>query len=239
MNEISIKLQHTIKSLQPSISADYLKVLDKLKQVCDAYPNLLTITDFATYNIYYANSMASDFLGIEKDKIETIGMQFCANFLQPENNHLSAAEVAFFENPDNYQNQYEFIYFAKTSKNWKWLYSCAQIAAFQKDGTPRYIFTTFCDINNIVKEEEIVLEETSAEKIGTLTPKWELYQKLTDREKEILHYISKEHTTPEIAEQLFIGKATVDSHRKHLLKKLNVKNALGLAKYAIYFDSTY
>lgn len=61
MNEISIKLQHTIKSLQPSISADYLKVLDKLKQVCDAYPNLLTITDFATYNIYYANSMASDF----------------------------------------------------------------------------------------------------------------------------------------------------------------------------------
>ena len=82
MNEISIKLQHTcIKSLQPSISADYLKVFDKLKQVCDAYPNLLTITDFATYNIYtMLIQWRPIFLGIEKIKIETIGMQFCANF---------------------------------------------------------------------------------------------------------------------------------------------------------------
>ncbi|HQG38201.1 MAG TPA: helix-turn-helix transcriptional regulator, partial [Chitinophagales bacterium] len=108
-----------------------------------------------------------------------------------------------------------------------------------KNGTPRFIFNTFCDINNIIKEEEVELEDAISEKSGTTTPKWELYQKLTEREKEILHYISKEYTTNEIAEQLFIGKATVDSHRKHLLKKLNVKNALGLVKYAIYFDVTY
>lgn len=239
MNEISIKLQHTIKSMHQSISADYLQALNKLKIICDAYPNLLMITDFATNKICYANAMAADFFGIDKNMKENEGVNFASTFLQPENSHLGAAETAFFENPDNYQNQYEFIYFVNTSKNWKWVYSCAQIATFQKNGIPRYVFNTFCDINNIIKEEEIVLEDKSSEKTGILTPKWELYQKLSEREKEILHYISKEYTTSEIADQLFIGKATVDSHRKHLLKKLNVKNALGLAKYAIYFDVTY
>jgi DNA-binding CsgD family transcriptional regulator len=239
MNEISTKLQHTIKSIQTIVLDDYLSIPDKLKRICDSYPYILMITDFTTNNICYLNTIASDFFGIDKGKVESEKVYFVSKFLDPENSHLSAAEYAFFENTTNCQLQYEFIYYVNTPTGKKWVYSCSQVAATQKNGTPRFIFNTFCDINNIIKEEEVELEDAISEKSGTTTPKWELYQKLTEREKEILHYISKEYTTNEIAEQLFIGKATVDSHRKHLLKKLNVKNALGLVKYAIYFDVTY
>lgn len=60
-------------------------------------------------------------------------------------------------------------------------------------------------------------------------------QKLTRRELEILKLIVDEHTTDQIAEKLFIGKTTVISHRKSLLRKLNAKNTAGLVRAAFEF----
>ena len=56
---------------------------------------------------------------------------------------------------------------------------------------------------------------------------------LTDRELEILKLISQEYSGKEIGEELFISSNTVETHRKNLIKKLNVKNTIGLVKYAI------
>lgn len=56
---------------------------------------------------------------------------------------------------------------------------------------------------------------------------------LTDRELEILKLISMEYSGKEIGEELFISANTVETHRKNLIKKLNVKNTIGLVKYAI------
>jgi len=56
---------------------------------------------------------------------------------------------------------------------------------------------------------------------------------LTKREKEILKLITMEYTTPQIAEKLLISYFTVETHRKNLIRKLNVKNVAGLVKIAI------
>ena len=56
---------------------------------------------------------------------------------------------------------------------------------------------------------------------------------LTEREKEVLVLIAQEMTTNEIAEALFISKHTVETHRKNLISKLNVRNVTGLVKYAV------
>lgn len=56
---------------------------------------------------------------------------------------------------------------------------------------------------------------------------------LTDREKEVLVLIAQEHTTHEIADQLFISHHTVESHRKNLIAKLQVRGISGLVKYAV------
>ena len=56
---------------------------------------------------------------------------------------------------------------------------------------------------------------------------------LTARETEVLQLIAEEYSNPEIAEKLFIGLRTVDTHRRHLLEKLGAKNTAGLVKYAL------
>lgn len=56
---------------------------------------------------------------------------------------------------------------------------------------------------------------------------------ITDRELEILKLISLEYSGKEISEALFISVNTVETHRKNLLKKLNIKTTIGLVKYAL------
>lgn len=56
---------------------------------------------------------------------------------------------------------------------------------------------------------------------------------LTNREIEILKLIAEENTNQEIADRLFIGLRTVETHRLNLTQKLGVKTAAGLVKQAI------
>ncbi len=52
--------------------------------------------------------------------------------------------------------------------------------------------------------------------------------RITDREHEVLRLIAAQHTTTEIAKVLCISPETVNSHRKHLLAKMNARNSVGL-----------
>lgn len=56
---------------------------------------------------------------------------------------------------------------------------------------------------------------------------------LTRREKEILALIADGLTNNQIAAKLFISIDTVDSHRKNLHSKLNVKNTAQLIRFAL------
>ncbi len=56
---------------------------------------------------------------------------------------------------------------------------------------------------------------------------------LSSREKEILELISRGKTSHEIADQLFIGKSTVDTHRKNMIRKLGLSGAGELLRYAL------
>jgi DNA-binding NarL/FixJ family response regulator len=58
---------------------------------------------------------------------------------------------------------------------------------------------------------------------------------LTDREIEIVRLLSEELSTNRIADKLFISPATVETHRHNILRKLGVKNAIGIVKYAIRY----
>jgi len=56
---------------------------------------------------------------------------------------------------------------------------------------------------------------------------------LTKREMEILKHICNGLSSKDISELLFISINTVETHRKRILLKLNVKNSVGVVKYAI------
>lgn len=56
---------------------------------------------------------------------------------------------------------------------------------------------------------------------------------LTRREIEVLKLIAEGLTNQEIAQKLFVSTSTVDSHRKNLISKLQVKNTAALVRTAL------
>jgi len=69
-------------------------------------------------------------------------------------------------------------------------------------------------------EEEKTMEKIRSKKI------------LTRRESEVLQMIAAGMTNDEIAQKLFVAKRTVDTHRQNLIRKLDVKNTVGLLRAA-------
>ena len=68
---------------------------------------------------------------------------------------------------------------------------------------------------------------------GSLEDRYDPYQQLTDREREILKLIAEEYTTRQIAEMLVVSMKTVEGHRSNLMAKLDIHDRIGLVKYAL------
>jgi DNA-binding NarL/FixJ family response regulator len=56
---------------------------------------------------------------------------------------------------------------------------------------------------------------------------------LTEREKEVLVLICKQHSTDDIAAKLFISPLTVNNHRRNILAKTGTHNVAGMVIYAL------
>jgi DNA-binding NarL/FixJ family response regulator len=59
------------------------------------------------------------------------------------------------------------------------------------------------------------------------------YDVLSEREREILQLIAEGHCNKEIADLLSISVATVDTHRAHILQKLDIHSTAQLVLYAV------
>lgn len=91
-------------------------------------------------------------------------------------------------------------------------------------------------IKNVLKKDMYFPEDISRLVYGSLSGKKrnERTEKhLTAREVEVLELICKERTANEIAEELKIGRRTVEGYRKNLLEKTGSKNMAGLVVYAL------
>lgn len=88
-------------------------------------------------------------------------------------------------------------------------------------------------------EEHLSAEESDKEVIDLITSlltadeREEVPGELTPRERDIIIGVVKGMTNKEIADELFISPNTVTTHRRNIVKKLDIHSASGLTVYAI------
>lgn len=91
-------------------------------------------------------------------------------------------------------------------------------------------------IRTVLKNERFLSDELKAKLVAAALSKSPVQQepiaRLTDREKEIFRLIGEGLTTGAIAERLFLSTHTIDTHREHIKRKLNVKSANELSRFA-------
>lgn len=75
-------------------------------------------------------------------------------------------------------------------------------------------------------------EETPADENTWFLDDFMKRYQLTRREVEIIKMIGQELTSKEISDRLYISEFTVSTHRKNILRKLNLKNTAGVVNFA-------
>ena len=88
-------------------------------------------------------------------------------------------------------------------------------------------------LNSFLPQKNISVQ-TSCENINN--DEFSIKFSLTNREKEIITEILKEKSNSEIGEILQISKRTVETHRKNIMLKLDVKNSIGIAVKALKYE---
>jgi DNA-binding NarL/FixJ family response regulator len=61
----------------------------------------------------------------------------------------------------------------------------------------------------------------------------DLYETLTTREREVLQLAAEGRTNADIAAALFVSPRTVETHRAHLMRKLDLRTQADLIRYAL------
>ncbi len=59
------------------------------------------------------------------------------------------------------------------------------------------------------------------------------FSEFTKKEREVLQLIAEGEKTRDIAEKLFVSVKTVESHRRNIMRKLNIFSVAGLTRFAI------
>ena len=73
------------------------------------------------------------------------------------------------------------------------------------------------------------IDDRSGEQIEETSP----IKALTLRQREILQLVAEGRTTKEIGTRLSLTENTIETHRRRLMKRLNVHDVTGLVRYAV------
>jgi PAS domain S-box-containing protein len=139
---------------------------------------------------------------------------------------------------------------------WIWIRETKSVVSVTKDGKNDFIIGLMENIDDIKKEEEIRMDQLISQDgmtnpllkaaipiinddrkkqqdISSFSKPHKLPEGTampTKREKEILQLIGEGYSTKQIADKLHISINTVETHRRHLLEKIQVKNSMELIK---------
>ena len=210
--------------------------LEELKEICDSSDQLTSIVEMFKYSItvVYSNQKVYDYLNVTEKDFLNLGFSFFLKVLHPENVSSIYLLIKFFSDPKNKGKIFSNTYYAKTKNGWEWVYNSMKPVTFNEDGSIKYMLSASCGLEELLKSKKEF--RNLRKNLSFYEQNMEKYLSLTGEEKEVLELIAKELSTEEIADALHISKKMVDKISETLIQKLNVKSAVGLAKYALHFQ---
>ncbi|RZJ70051.1 LuxR C-terminal-related transcriptional regulator [Flavobacterium sp.] len=217
-----------------------LAVHKKLLDVFHVGSYYYYVFDIKNLEFRFISPAVKDVLGYEP---ENVTVPFIMSLIHPEDqatflNH-EAAVVEFVKQLSYDQlARYKFSYDYRVRKaSGKYARILQQVVSLKYDENNNllYTFGVHTDISHLKKNNDSILSFIGLEGEKSyidVKPK-EIYKAsgeiFTPREKEVLFHILKGEQSQEIAENLFISKHTVNTHRKNILSKTNTKNTIELA----------
>jgi len=213
------------------IKSDKWEHLDKLYHKLPA--DLMNVNDQTTMALRYVDPIVRRLVGLTEENILTKGATEVArrvdpanlaknfkigqDFVQRGNKHEVGVLFQKFDlNPIPGGNYEWYVSFMKMSDNAKGLFTLNFKIKFLDKYQHKFM--------KLIEWDEFVHQNMNK------------FQELSPREIEILSKVAIGNSSFEIADELFISKHTVDTHRKNIMNKLGINRFVDLIRFAEAFD---
>jgi DNA-binding CsgD family transcriptional regulator len=226
------------EKIEKSVS-DALKIESKISEiafVADLIPGVIIIHNLPEFRVVYMSQMGLN--GLDK-KLEEISIltnkEYHNNFFNPDDAADYVPKIlSLLER--NTDDMVTFFQQVRTTQHhdWVWYLSAIKILLRDEDEKPMLTITIAMAIDpqhHVTAKVSRLLDENNF-----LRKHFQQFARLSKRECDVLKWLALGKSSAEIAEILFISVATVETHRKNIKQKLNVKNIYELSQYARAFD---
>lgn len=227
-------MENEIDELQKQINCLKEK-LRFLEEILDKAPCFLYINEIGqigeenTMRNVYLNKFAIEMTGYTMEEADKLGHEYFKKVLHPDDFEVINRSIDFLRSiPDD--NLYGGICRSKPKgKDFLWQVGRTRVFKRNPDGTPLQFLNAAVALNGEVHSQNQMIDLLKENK-RLLNEKSVL--KLTLREREVLILLAKGECAKRISNKLNISESTVISHRKNMLKKLNVHSTASLVNFA-------
>lgn len=199
------------------------------RDILDRMPALVHIRDQKTGGFIWCNATWERVLALPREQIVANSREILRTLIHPEDLALLRVSNEHYLS----RNRMNFGGLIRVrfpgQKEWRWLTGISTVIRKDGEGVPLETLAVFLDFSQVVHTES-QLREALREVLRSRYS--EALIKITGREKRVIQLLSSGLNTEQIASKLFISRHTVESHRKNIRMKLNVRNTSELISLA-------
>ncbi|MEO7315172.1 MAG: helix-turn-helix transcriptional regulator [Ginsengibacter sp.] len=198
-------------------------------------PGILVIHNLRDFSVVHMSEAGLKILQTNLQDMKALGLDYYKRYLSPDSyEYLSKFMDLIGSSKDGEDISFLQQIRANENEEWKWYASNSKIFFRDENGLPLLSISYVIPITG-KQFFGSKIQRAFNENIF-LKKNQHLFATLTKREKEILIQMALSKSSEEIAEKNNISKATVDTHRRNIRKKIGFENFYEIVSFAQAFN---
>ncbi len=209
-----------------------------IEAVGDYLPGNILVTDLNKLSTVYMNNSGCNILKHSVDELQELGPEYFQRFFVPEEMAVLVPTYLDMQREQDAWRIHNFTHRVKTMDDgsYKWYFASAKLLYTPGQTVADKILLIVNEVNslgNIAKKLNSVLEESD-----WLKKNFKKLCRLSKREKEVVGLLAIGKNNAAISDMFGISKLTVDTHRRNIKSKLEIKTFAELYRFAVSFGLT-
>lgn len=206
--------------------------------VGDYLPGNVLVTNLNNFSTEYMNKSGCNILMHSAEELAQLGPEYFQRFFNmDEMKGFTTRYVEMHQQQDS-SSIYNFVHRVKplNAPFYKWYFASAKLLFEHDQEVSNKMIVIVNEVNtlgSIAKKINSVLEESD-----WMKKNFSKFCRLTSKEKEIISLLVLGNDTTYISDVLLITKLTVNTHRRNIKHKLEIKTLSELYKFAVAFGLT-
>lgn len=206
-----------------------------IQSVGDYLPGNVLVTNLNNLSTEYMNRSGCNILGHNVAELSALGPQYFQQFFVPEEMDIVVPTYFSMLKEQNPSRIYNFAHRVKTlhDSSYKWYFASAKLMYTPGNLVADNVLLLVNEVDSaahIAKKINNVLEESD-----WMKKHFKKFCQLTKREKEIITLVVSGKGSAAIGDALQITRLTVNTHRRNIAEKLQLKTVSALHRFATVF----